>query len=345
MQDFYGFSFNGYHSSDMGFVRVSDGNRYNDTLVPSFQDKIVQIPGADGTYFFDSFYTQRPFTINIAFDEMTEEQLRTLRQVFNGKDVGQLIFDESPYKAYVVKLQSPPQLKYICFDKYNNSSSEWIHNHVLNPADPTSSNRVGVQAERVYKGEGTLQFVAYYPYAYSVHKALDDFSDCSNLNEWAAASHLKTRAQLNADYPDGDLSDVPSVSLYNAGDVPTDFKAYIRFADLVGANAHSLVLKLRNNNTDIDTLVLDFTKITDERNDASRMEYICIDTRTNLIEGYRQIDEPSGILYNDAIVSGDFFKIPVTNTGDNYTLAIEQVSGAQQVNYNIKMLEYNYLYY
>jgi hypothetical protein len=36
------------------------------------QDKTVQIPGGDGTYYFGSYYTQRQFTIPFAFDGLTE---------------------------------------------------------------------------------------------------------------------------------------------------------------------------------------------------------------------------------------------------------------------------------
>jgi hypothetical protein len=39
--DYIGFTFNGVHSSDLGIMRVSDGSRYNDSLLPTIQDKTV----------------------------------------------------------------------------------------------------------------------------------------------------------------------------------------------------------------------------------------------------------------------------------------------------------------
>ena len=114
--DFIGFSFNGYRSEELGIVRVSDGSRYDEDLLPTSQDKTVQVPGGDGFYYFGSDYTQRPFSINIAFDELTEAQFRKLQQVFGTKELGKLIFDERPYKYYMVK-SGNPQLKYICFGK------------------------------------------------------------------------------------------------------------------------------------------------------------------------------------------------------------------------------------
>jgi hypothetical protein len=61
--DFTGFSFNGVHSSELGIVRISDGSRYNEDLLPTLQDKTIQVPGGDGTYYFGSYYTQRTFPI------------------------------------------------------------------------------------------------------------------------------------------------------------------------------------------------------------------------------------------------------------------------------------------
>ena len=37
--------------------------------------------------------------------------------------------------------------------------------------------------ERIYKGEGTIQFIAYSPYAKSVHKFLNEFDDSFYTNK------------------------------------------------------------------------------------------------------------------------------------------------------------------
>ena len=55
--DYLGFTYNGFHSSDLGIVRVSDGSRYSENLLPSFQDKTVTVPGKDETYYFGSFFS------------------------------------------------------------------------------------------------------------------------------------------------------------------------------------------------------------------------------------------------------------------------------------------------
>lgn len=341
MQDFYGFSFNGYHSSELGFIRVSGGDRYEDTVGPNFQDKTVQVPGMDGTYFFESYYTQKPFTINIAFDSMTEKQLRDVRQVFNGKDVGPLVFDENPYKAYIVKLQSPIQLKYICFNEPAESGSQWIHNTSLNPRESHASYTAQYSPVRVYKGEGTIQLIAYKPYAYSVGKTLEDFSGYSNLNEWKEASGLPEHEDL--EHPQGPINETDgTVAVKNVGDVPTDFKLYFS-ADGLEELDNRIYLELKNNGTVVNALILDFSEIAPERFSRG-INFICVDTQTNLIEGCDALYDPSGALYNDAIKGGDFFKLPVTNEGDDYSLVLK-IDRDLNPALTINKIDYNYLYY
>ena len=45
-------------------------------MVPTVQYKTVQVPGVNGFYYFGSDYNQREFSINIAFEELTEKQFR-----------------------------------------------------------------------------------------------------------------------------------------------------------------------------------------------------------------------------------------------------------------------------
>ena len=70
--DYIGFTFNGVHSSELGIVRTSDGSRFNENLLPTIQDKTVQVPGGDGMYHFGSFYTQKQFPISYAFDALSK---------------------------------------------------------------------------------------------------------------------------------------------------------------------------------------------------------------------------------------------------------------------------------
>lgn len=293
--DFIGFTFCGYHSFyDLGFYRVSDGNRYNDYLVPNFQDKTAQVPGGDGTYFFETNYTQKTFAINIAFDTLTETQFRNLRWFFDKNKMGSLIFDESPYKAYNAKVQSPPQIKYICFDE---------------------------GGQRIYKGEGSINFICYYPYARSTFRYLDEYNPefNNNIDEWRATCGMKEN--------DGDEYDQINnsvVKLFNPGDIEADFTAYY------GISSFPTGLTISQDN--VTKGILHFkTGVTPKKNNDA---YIRINSKTHLLEGYDDYFVSTGSLYNDIITSGDFFKIPL---GDNIYLN----SGTSLC----RRIEYNYLYY
>ena len=141
--DFIGFKFGEDHSSTLGIVRVSDGSRYNENLLPTIQDKVIQVPGGDGNYYFGSYYTQKPFNIPIAFDNLTDEQLRKIKQAFGSKTMQKLSFDERPDVFYWAKSTGTPNLKFICFDDGNGGN--------------------------IYKGEGTISLVAHDPYGYSTN--------------------------------------------------------------------------------------------------------------------------------------------------------------------------------
>ena len=78
--DFLGFSFNGIHSSDLNIVRINTGSRADMPLSPNFKDSTVEIPGANGIYYFDTQIQQFPFTINFAYDNINEEKIIKIRE-------------------------------------------------------------------------------------------------------------------------------------------------------------------------------------------------------------------------------------------------------------------------
>ena len=293
--DFIGFSFNEHRSESLGIVRVSDGSRYNEDLVPTTQDKTVQVPGGDGFYYFGSDYTQRQFSINIAFDELTEKQFRELQQVFGTKELGKLIFDERPYKYYMVK-SGKPQLKYICFGK---------------------------EGERIYKGEGTLTFTAYYPFAKSIFKFLNEYND-KNKDEWKEASGMKAEKGTY-----DTVSDNGSISVYNAGDLETDF--ILKFSLPVdNTPIGDIKITLSKENVGKVEAFLDLNGFSKKGADTGFQ----INTKTNLIEGFNA-EGLTGTLYNENIIQGDFFKIPPREEG--YRIS---VTGATPIE-----IVYDYIYY
>jgi phage-related protein len=185
--DYLGFSFGGTHSLDDLNIYRTISDRFNDELTPEKKDLAAEVPGRHGSYYFGSFDKTRKFNVNFAFDGLTEMQIQKWRRFSNNPDIQDLIFDETPYKVYSAKITGKPILKYVPFE---------------------------IDGQRIYKGEGTLEFTCYYPYAHtpnentkriiwevvkgSADTAYVDGKTLSDYNErifptkhlWAAASGL-----------------------------------------------------------------------------------------------------------------------------------------------------------
>lgn len=139
------FSFNGKNSyDDFGIYRTSDGSQYSTPLVPELNEKTADSIGNDGMYYFKTFHKKISFNIKFAFDRLTEQKLREMKQWLNGKEMGDLWFCETPYKVYTAKVTGTPQLSVLPFEEM-----------------------IDGVAKRVYKGTGSVQFVCYWPYAHT----------------------------------------------------------------------------------------------------------------------------------------------------------------------------------
>lgn len=356
--DFIGFTFNGVHSSDLGIVRVSEGTRFKEPSLPNMSDRTVQIPGSDGTYYFGSSYTQRPFDLSFAYDELTELQRRRIVQLFGDRKVHDLIFDEHPYKVYSVKANTPVQFNHICFDdgKYG----------------------------RIYKGEGAITLVAYYPFARSRYKYAEDYKSITSCENRYNPYSLTNFG--NSNIPEWDS--IPRCKEINSLDPP---ELYMVGNDFTYDNKYEWLRAsgIKNQTHDIDEEHLNikhdvFTESEDEENTyicytynpgdlktpfklklvpEARIipeveiwidddivmtlksfgctdDYIVIDSTLNLIEGYSQNltgDQKSGIIYNRQIANGNFGSIPI---GEHQIV----VKTSTELENNVE-IDYNYLYY
>ena len=246
--DFLGFQLGNEHSYNINITRISSNDRYQDILLPTFTDAVMQVPGGDGTYYWDTYYTQKPFTVNFAFDELYDEDLRKLRQMFSIKGIQPLIFDEFPYKKYMVKCSQPPQLNYLCFD---------------------------FEERRIYKGEGSVQFTAYYPFAFSVVSP--------NINYNSIAGGV----------------------VNNVGDLPANL-IIVYDLNRIGSSV-DLELKDENKKSISKMQLRNIEPIDNDK-------YIQINTQTQLIEGLNSSKKKTGHLYNKFIDVGDFFYLPLGRT-------------------------------
>lgn len=155
--DFRGFRFGKIHTSDLHLEVVSTSDRYEPRILPAPTDTTLDVPGSDGQYYFGSVYKNREITCNLAFDNVSEQIYRKIRQLFATDKLQDLVFDEEPYKTWRAKIKSKPEFKSLCF------------------TDKESG-------ERVYKGTGKLVFICYFPYAFGFDKYVVRAADYYTLN-------------------------------------------------------------------------------------------------------------------------------------------------------------------
>ena len=329
MADFTGFYLDGIHSSTYGILRVSDGDRYTEGLIPEFEDYSIELTGGNGDLYGGRRYKPTKFTINIAFDHMTEKQLRGLRQWLGGEELKEFRFDERPYKAYWVKVASKPELEYVCF---------------MEDADDNF-----IEKERIYKGEGELEFIAYDPFGYCVDKSeiqiggtklekvngknwqelrtykpfsiLDD-----NVIEWAETSGLKNSVE-GYNIFDGGIA-----RLYNPGDFPVDFKLYL---DDLGDVEKPIHISLYSNKTYSNLIgYMCFTRTQSTENGS---HYLVNNKNHSLIwwNGNKYNSE-----YHRINTDSQWFKIPI---GESYLKVEIGDSGVPAQ--DSCFIQYNYKYY
>ena len=171
---FLGFTYNGIHSSVLGITRVNNGDRNEKSLMPEEKEIKVEKINNDGAYYFGSSYSKRVFNIDFAFEEISEEQLKKIKLYWNDKKIHELIFDEEPYKVYSAKITSIATMKYVAFDK--------------------------TPQERVYRGEGSITFTCFYPFARSRYNCIEDYTTIS-VPEWVSdADQDKYNVLENGEY-------------------------------------------------------------------------------------------------------------------------------------------------
>ena len=344
--DFIGFTFNGCHSSEFNIYSVSDGSRYQDNLVPNPIDYTEQVPGGVGQYYFGSDMDIKEFPLSIAYDNLSELQARELRNWLAPDTVGELIFDERPYKTYTAKISTSPSLSFICFDKYNSSTGK---------------------KERVYKGEGSINFVCYYPLGVvsGEKKELKYYNNFGNKDEWAVSTgmieNLDTSG-VNTGYdhyitlPDN----TKGIQLFNPGDKETDFILSFNKPTPMNdifftlSNGEQFMLNLRSSDTDVE----DYGAVSDAEKRVAAMTggVITIDTKKNRIMykyGTGENVTEESIYF--ALKKGQFFKIPKNKTSTGgYNLVISASSSivpekfeeiSNEISTDSIKISYDYLYY
>lgn len=365
---FLGFTYNNIHSSTLGITRVSSSNRQNDNLIPTTKEVATDIVGATGKVYFGTTYAKRDISVSFAFEGLTEEQLRQMHVLWDGKNIHDLIFDEYPYKIYSAKITGNATIKHLMFD------------------DPDQ----GI----IYKGEGTIKFTCYFPFARSRYNWQEEYNmftipewhndenmidtNCGNIYyDWdvtqLAYGGLKGEQNqftwvspqsllLNSQDNEHDITENGKIILTEYAESP-----FINYDEWIASSripsredygiyddgAHCITLF---NAGDIEmptqwwflapSAPTNYTiQCSDKQlvitglqksnvpspNKAGEDKYIVIDMPNYSIEGYNKYKEPTGRVYNPCISNGTFFGIPLG----------EQVINCSQEPIEIK---FNYLY-
>ena len=378
MGDFTGFTFGGIKTSDLGILRVSGGDRYEEQILPEIKDRSVEIPGLNGEYYFGSDYGTRVIDLDIAFDYLTESQFRQLRKVFSTKSSKSLIFDERPYKKYIAKLESPIELSYVCFDApYRTIGEARDGVRIINRTETTTTRQVEgnpitddegnvlvnegsnqivntetievtetvitreevtpyvydySHTQRIYKGEGKISFVCYFPFAKSAFKIMPE-----GTYEWAESSGILT----SENYAEFDTYDEGVIKVYNPGDVATGFRLYLPAAVL--GNQIGLTYQPTLVASDENKYLL-INSITLKDEDVG----VLVDTNNQLIIGVSEFGydisgnatyKTSGNIYNEYVEAGQFFQLETNNSMyDGATIQV--TNGAEGIE-----IFYDYLYF
>lgn len=309
-QDFLGFTYNGVHSSELGIIRVSDGDRYIDNILPTIKDTTQPAAGHDGVYLISSQVGSREFSVNFAFDHLTDSLLNKLKQVFNGLQQYELIFDEYPYKVYDAKVKNPITLKYIPFDE-----------------EIAVGDKVVKQT--IYKGEGSVNFICCYPYAHTptvtktiicdgIEKTIDGkykeyYEDCNNIDQWISSSGIYSYAQS-----------YNKIGYINQGDKPAHF--ILEIDGLITMSDH-LLKPMFNGETEYYYL--------------ERWNIYILENCMNL-----KWDSRTGIITGEINENGQIIRRPIKYEG-NAIQSIPVTTNMDQIpsNANPLLMEYTYSYW
>lgn len=348
--DFLGFTIGNVHSSSLGIVRVSDGDRYSEELTPAFTDRTATVSGLDETYYFGTDYTQKVFNIKFAFDHLTETQMRTLKQIFSKKEPQNLIFDETPYKVYSVKVNGQPKLSYLCFEENYN---------------------------RIYKGDGEVNFIAYSPFAKSRFKYKEDYN-VKNIPEWGgiednkmdwlkSSGIISSTTKLGGSYLKGtDLDTFNSTShkiqLYNPGDKDTPCQLLCSTANFHNSENPTIAIvknKASNYNwADLKTEAVGYLTLDKDKLIKGNIQSILIDSKKRLIYGSSEdiisptkssaltnfLSRKNLKICNNCIYAGDFFNIPPVTKEDSLLIGFLNPTKNTDSE-RFLFIYYDYLYY
>lgn len=272
-----GFTLGNHHSSEFGLVRTTKGMSSKE-LFGKFQDSTQTIQGSDITLFHNSYFQSKNISMQTAFTNLNESELQRMKVIWNKNQMYSLVFDESPHKYFMVKIDKITSLKHLAFE---NSSG------------------------RYYNGEVTFSFISYFPYAIS---RFEDESEAINQLTNEYKGYWENLKELPLNKPQINTSTNPSIlEIYNYGDLPAIFKIWLNVILPEHSNYRikfDLEITARSQSSNTMLSLNGFLK------DVDLPDYkICIDNFRNTIMGYLDTNKCTNILYTGTM-TGEYLILP-----------------------------------
>lgn len=338
--DFAGFTFNGIHTSQLGLYSVSNGDRYDRNLSPSWNLQTGSNGGRHGVSYFGYQYTQQVVNITLSTDSVTEEEYRQIKNWLSS-DISPLIFDERPYIQYYARVSTQPTFSFMVFDEEVNDVSNFYNAEYL---DVATKNEVLIEqgTGRIYKGDIVFSFIIYEPFGYSVKKFLNEYTD-SNKNEWATASRMRV-SKGDLDTAATGTGGATQFTIYNAGDLEADY--ILSFSSSVTTDAQTPSFTFSLDGTE-QLMTIDTSKL---YKDGLGYTYVTsynfkIDTKKHLVsctingKDNGSNDLSKTIIANNCVTKGDFFKIPISKTtSDMFVIKFSSAVEGAEIDYKYKYL-------
>jgi hypothetical protein len=229
------------------------------------------------------------------FTEMSEDTIKQLKDIWNKNQLYRLIFDESPHKYYMVKVDKLTSIKHLAFERNN---------------------------VRYYNGELTFSFMSYFPYALSRFSNLNDNEITKLPNElrgyWENLNDLpeqKATIDINGNFG--------TLEIYNFGDLPALFtlnlKTTLPAQNITITNPDGTLVNttrperrmnfdlLVSSRTNGEKTEMNFKNVLVDKTMTDKI--LQVDCFRGTIFGLDELGSRSNILYNN-IMEGSFIILP-----------------------------------
>lgn len=172
-RSFISFTFGGKAIEDFGLIVVNGGDRLERQAYTEFSDLTSTYDTLDGQIYWGSNLSANKLELDLATDEITEQQLDDFREWFAPGKERELILSEHPNRAILARVESVPTFSLLPFEKKTSIT-------IAKTSYETSTT--------LYKGEVKLSFIMDEPYWYTKLNYMPSYVDKKTLEKVEANS-------------------------------------------------------------------------------------------------------------------------------------------------------------